>query len=390
MKILFVNNFSNFGGASISMQRMISALAQVNNIEVSLVTFGNQNEEQIGLNLQNEYKIKAQKFSLITNNPVFSMYARKKFTEILDELQPDCVHLNIYYGYFTSSIISVIRARGIKIIQTVHDNRYICQANDATWKNTQCHKCRDRSAVWALLRNCNGSLGKTVVNFWERQIYIRSSSYIDRIIYVSYHQKSNNNLFLKHPGSNVIYNSVDKPDIETVSNERKHYFLIVSRISAGKGIDAAIRAFVASKSALSFNLIIAGDGPIKDQLEKKYTKLCDNGTVKFIGNINQAEIKKLISECWALIAPSELAETFGLTLIEAARSKTPVLASNRGAHAEISKLINGDVYETNLGLTNKLDNFSQLEPTHLPRHFLADELTEELVNLYNGVLHEDS
>ncbi len=104
------------------------------------------------------------------------------------------------------------------------------------------------------------------------------------------------------------------------SDEEKDYYFIVSRLVKYKRYDLAVEAC----SKLHKKLIIIGDGPERENLEK----LADKEYVTFLGRKEDSEVKKYLSECKALMFPGE--EDFGIVPVEAAACGKPVIAFGRG------------------------------------------------------------
>ena len=75
----------------------------------------------------------------------------------------------------------------------------------------------------------------------------------------------------------------------------------------------------------SYNLIICGDGPYKNELLKLIERLDLRNTVKLLGWVTEEEKFKLIKESDAVIIPSRSLEGFSLLALESLENGTPVL-----------------------------------------------------------------
>jgi glycosyltransferase involved in cell wall biosynthesis len=104
---------------------------------------------------------------------------------------------------------------------------------------------------------------------------------------------------------------------------RNDNFLVVARLAAYKRIDIAVEAC----TRLRVPLIVVGDGPDRAALER-----LAGPTVRFIGAAPDAEVRRLLSECAALLWPGE--EDFGLVPVEAQASGRPVIAYRGGGATE--------------------------------------------------------
>lgn len=121
----------------------------------------------------------------------------------------------------------------------------------------------------------------------------------------------------------VVYPPVHIPPI--AATERTDDYVMVSVLAAYKNIDLAIQAFKGTKR----KLIIAGDGPDRDRLEK----LAGSATnIRFLGRVSQTDKLKLLSTARGFVFCN--IEDFGITPIEAIASGAPVIALRGGGVAE--------------------------------------------------------
>lgn len=117
--------------------------------------------------------------------------------------------------------------------------------------------------------------------------------------------------------------------------ERKPYFLLVSRLTKIKRIEAVIEAF----NKLNFPLLIVGAGPERKNLQKMAAE-----NIRFLGFVSDERLATLYQEARALIFPSE--EDFGLAAAEAQSYGTPVIAFEYGGIREIVEPgITGELYQ---------------------------------------------
>lgn len=104
-----------------------------------------------------------------------------------------------------------------------------------------------------------------------------------------------------------------------ISNNKKEYFLAVGRLTPYKKFDIIVKAF----NKLELPLKIIGRGVMESDLEK-YAK----SNIEFLGYVDDNQLRKIYSECEALIFPQ--LEDFGITPLEAMASGRPVIAFNKG------------------------------------------------------------
>ena len=114
--------------------------------------------------------------------------------------------------------------------------------------------------------------------------------------------------------------------------------LFLSRLSPEKGGQQLLRAW-AKIQPTSRELWIGGSGPEEALLRQEAAPLQN---VKFLGFLNDAEQKKIWSECAFAVIPSIAPETFGMIVLEAWSRQRPVVAHRIGALAEtITNEVNG-------------------------------------------------
>lgn len=119
----------------------------------------------------------------------------------------------------------------------------------------------------------------------------------------------------------VVYPPIEVANIpiNLKNKATKDYYLMVSRIVGGKGIEEAARAF----KQLGIRLIIAGE-----VVDKKLA-----AQVESVGRVGEDELAELYSQADGFVALAR-DEDFGMTLIESMAYGTPVLAYRGGGYLE--------------------------------------------------------
>jgi glycosyltransferase involved in cell wall biosynthesis len=108
------------------------------------------------------------------------------------------------------------------------------------------------------------------------------------------------------------------------------------RLVMEKGVEVLIEAFAKVKREVpEARLIIAGEGPEKERLQKLIADLELSSSVTMPGHLDQAEIERWLSRAWVQVVPSRWAEPFGLVAAEAMMAGTAVVASDSGGLREI-------------------------------------------------------
>ncbi len=191
---------------------------------------------------------------------------------------------------------------------------------------------------------------KKIIKFYLSKLRIwdqLANNRVDKIIVNSKHtQKRVKKYYRKE--SEVIY-----PPVETNNfyiSKKKDYFLTGGRLVSYKKFDLIVKAFNRTKKPLK----IFGTGPEYKKIKKMAGK-----NIKFLGFVNDNDLKKLYSEAKAFIHAQE--EDFGIILVEAMASGTPIIAYKKGGACEtLTEGISGEFFSEQSVevLANKIQNFN--------------------------------
>jgi glycosyltransferase involved in cell wall biosynthesis len=127
-------------------------------------------------------------------------------------------------------------------------------------------------------------------------------------------------------------------NIERFSNKKKkgtHLTLLAAKaLEAYSNVEGTIMAFSQVKADYpDAELIIVGEGPHKSFLEQLVHKL-DLADVRFVGSVNYDQMPLLFQDASIFVHGTKY-ESFGLVLVEALASGTPVVSSNVGGISDI-------------------------------------------------------
>jgi glycosyltransferase involved in cell wall biosynthesis len=182
----------------------------------------------------------------------------------------------------------------------------------------------------------------------------------------------------RHGGAAFVYNGVD-PSEFVFRPEKADYDLFLGRLHTVKGYRWAIQG--AKRSGRP--IVVAGGW--RPSLSPR---------VRFVGSVDGDRKVALLAGARCLWMPALWDEPFGLTLVEAMISGTPVLGTRRGALPEIVTAEVGALGDT-------LDDLVQLRPSvehclpeacraHAERHFTHRAMAEQYVMMYQYYLDNDA
>jgi glycogen(starch) synthase len=147
-----------------------------------------------------------------------------------------------------------------------------------------------------------------------------------------------------HPKTRVSHYGVDvstNPSSDRFGSEPlpPNFIFLPSRLVAKKSVDVAIRAVaLLKKRGRGVHLAIAGEGPLRAQLQALASDLDLSRDVSFLGSVSHRAAQDLMSQAAFVVVPSSW-EAFGQVCLEAMAAAKAVVGSNNGGIGEI--VLNG-------------------------------------------------
>lgn len=111
------------------------------------------------------------------------------------------------------------------------------------------------------------------------------------------------------------------------------YLAFLGRISPEKRCDWAIE--IASRVGMPLKIAAKVDKVDREYFETEIKPLLDRPGVEFIGEVGGVDKCDFLGNAYALLFPIDWPEPFGLVMIEAMASGTPVIARRRGSVPEV-------------------------------------------------------
>lgn len=171
--------------------------------------------------------------------------------------------------------------------------------------------------------------------------------------------------------------------------------LFLGRLVERKGAELLLTAF--SKMTQPARLIIAGDGPLREKLERRARKI--HNDVVFVGYIDEADKSSYLKTADIAIFPSSGGESFGIVLIEAMSAGAGVvLAGDNPGYRSVMK----DIPEALISvsdpdeLSRQISNYVtdkkrrrelNKKQTELVKSFDIDVVGKKLLAVYDDALN---
>ena len=314
------------------------------------------------------------------------------FTKILNDFKPDIVHLHNIHSYLSPVLAQLAKSRGCRVVWTLHDYKLVCPSYACLLDGKPCEKCLGRGKMHVLKNRCmKGSLAASAMAYiealkWNRNVLNRCS---DAFICPSNFMASK----MRKDGFDpqklyVVCNHIDPEKLALVNSldsTRENYYVYVGRLSAEKGVETLLN--VASK--LPYILKVAGDGPLRKQMEDQYA---GSKNIKFLGHQDAIQVAKLLSKARFSVVPSEWYENNPLSVIESLCAGTPVVGARIGGIPELIDESNGIIFTSgnraelkaaiNQAFTREWKNDSIKECSN--KRFSPNEHLNQVLSIYNS------
>lgn len=135
------------------------------------------------------------------------------------------------------------------------------------------------------------------------------------------------------PNQTVIYNGISLDGLTLNTNPNPDQLVFLGRVSREKGIREAIE--IAELLGKKLYIAAVVDQTQQDFYEKEIEPHLDGERITFLGEVSSEKKNDLLRTSEALLFPIQWHEPFGLVMVEAMATGTPVVASDIGSVAEI-------------------------------------------------------
>ncbi len=262
---------------------------------------------------------------------IYSFEARSKLGRLIERAAPNVCHAHNIYHHLTPSILSLVRARGIPLVMTLHDLKLACPAYKMLSRDGVCERCRDGRLYQVVTNRCmKGSFALSALVMMESYLHQWLRSYVrnvDRFLVPSrfYMQK-----FIEwgYPAELFEYvpNFISADSFEARYEPGKRY-VYFGRLGHEKGIGTLIRAAIEAKVGLD----IIGVGSMEPELRT----LAADGDVRFLGFMAGEKLSAAVASARAVVVPSEWYENAPLAALEAAALGKPLIVARIGGLPEL-------------------------------------------------------
>ena len=315
------------------------------------------------------------------DNIRYSMNAFQKGRNMIKNQKIDLVHSNNFSPALAGSLISYFTK--IPHITTIHDIFSIYDKE--FWKK------------WAKQSNVSNTNAR-LIPFFEKLMMRFKFNCIHTVSVAT--KNDIQKIGTKKP-IHIIPNCIQNKK-QVITEQKTNQFVYLGRLVFYKNIEVILHAIkLVVKEFPDVKLVIAGDGPHKESLQKMVIKLGIKDKIIFTGYVTTEQKTKLLSESNALLFPSTI-EGFGLVILESFQQKRPVLVSDISPMSDIvENNIMGLVIEPHDGkkwadaIIRLIKNPSESQmmgengSNILKMKYSQEIMYEKLIKMYDSVLSEN-
>ena len=271
--------------------------------EVFIITKKSEfDDKQLGLNV-------IRLNSILKTSSVLDMPQTSELAKKIKELKPDIIHGHHAFSPISLLSIFIGKKLGIKTVLTNHSIQFLHDF-DYFWRSS------------------------SYILFPYRK-YINNA---DEIIAVS-HAAAKFISYFTSKKIEIIGNGIDineyAPRVKIFDGKS---VLFVGRFTYRKGIHVLLEAFKKVKQEVNdAHLTLVGSGYFSPVLHLLIKTLNLEKSVSVLENVKKEKLIEIYQNSHVFVLPSIYGESFGIVLLEAMASKTPIVASDVGGIKELIK-----------------------------------------------------
>ncbi|AKD03914.1 glycosyltransferase family 4 protein [Pontibacter korlensis] len=322
MRILQIHNFYKQAGGEDTVFEQEAQLLREHGHTVEQLTFSNNNV--VGI----KDKLKA------ALGVVYNVQSAQTIGKAIEGFKPDVVHVHNFFPLVSPGVFWVCQKYKVPVVMTLHNYRLVCPSAvlyyDGKVQLDNIHQVFPlKSVLKGVYRNSKIETASVVLATGVHKLLNTWRNKVDKFIVLTPGAADlfeNSSLKLRPEQLSVKPNFTADPGEGAA--ERDNYFLYLGRLTEEKGIRTLLKAH----AMRPFPLKIIGTGPLQELVE---AYAAQNSSVDYLGFRPREEAMGLLKKARALMFPSEWLETFGMTVVEAFATGTPVIAAKIGGAAHL-------------------------------------------------------
>ena len=187
----------------------------------------------------------------------------------------------------------------------------------------------------------------------------------------------------------TVYNGIDLSQFD-FEDKPGNYLAFLGRMSPEKGPRQAIE--IAKKAKMKLKMAAKIDAVDVEYFKKEIEPFIDGQQIEYLGEVGPKEKNSLLKNAYALLAPIQWREPFGLFLAESMACGTPVVVTDMGSAREIiADGKTGFVVQNNIDeFVNAIKKIQQIKRkecyNRVKELFSKEKMTENYLKVYEKIL----
>lgn len=355
----------------------------------NLVELLKKDGRQVKTYIKDSRKIKSLTDKIKTGFGLFwNFQTSRELAKIVEEFKPDIAHFHNIYPLISPTAYYICKKYRVKIIQTIHNYKFVCPKNSLFRGGKICELCVTKSFAYpSIMYGCyhNSKLASLIYSlaFFFHKL-IGTFNLIDTYIFPSPFTQEYYLKYVSIPKSKTVvlpYFVVPPQETPQVIPQQD-FFLYVGRLSEEKGISQLLETF---KDLPKLKLKVIGDGPLKGDLVKKYGK---SKNIFFIPFIKQSEVFLQMKQSRAVIVPSLWYEVQPNVILEAIACNRPLYIYKTTNSTRLFSNIQGiQLYNGHMlgGLLNKFPRRKIVDYLKIRSSLTSKFHLDSLLHLYKTI-----
>ena len=303
--------YPTFGGSGVVATELGKALAQRGH-RVHFITYS----QPVRLDFFNEnlfyHEVYVPAYPLF-QFPPYELALTSKMVDIVQNEKLDVLHVHYAIPHASAAYMAkqILRSRGIQIpvVTTLHGTDITLVGKDASFEPVVTFSINQSDGVTSV----SADLRRETYEYFaiEKDITVIPN-------FIDLHR------FKKQEKSH--FRAAIAPDGEKL-------LIHTSNFRTVKRVEDVLRIFVGVREKIPAKLLLVGDGPDRNRMEKLARDLDVHRDLRFLGKLEAVEEVLSVSDLFLM--PSEN-ESFGLAALEAMACEVPVVSTNAGGIPELN------------------------------------------------------
>lgn len=263
----------------------------------------------------------------LARQTLWSERTSRDLAALIGRFRPDVIHAHNTFPLVSPALYWAASRAGVPVVQTLHNFRLMCLNALFLREGRVCEDCMGRAPWRGVARACyRDSRAPSAVLAGMLALHRGLGTYRRKVArYIALNEFCRSKFTEAGLPAERIVVKPNFVDFPLPLDGPRDGLLFVGRLSTEKGI----ATLAAAKALLpEAQLHVVGDGPEARVLENV-------AGVSRLGAMSREAVTGEMARALALVVPSIWYETFGLVVVEAFASATPVIASRIGALAEL-------------------------------------------------------